>query len=240
MARTPGPSLPPAVRADVGRPALILGRGRADRPRVERLPGLLADEPVYWIEHVTALGGGGLRVELGFSDVAAHPYEGLVAGTVEMLERVPGVVEVIHEDREVVHVVTRGVTPERIGELVDRFWFERLPGTPIDPGFETDPDEVLASPWPSSPPAPRGTLPTAEPGSGPPTFQGLREAVALPPSRRRMWTYLVFGAIPFVGGAVLAAVPGGGNGVVPLVLGTINLAIGTRIAMRRRAARAPA
>ncbi|NCT90507.1 hypothetical protein GXB85_06055 [Cellulomonas sp. APG4] len=206
---------------------------------MERLPGLLADEPVYWIEHVTALGDGRLRTELGFSDVAAHPYEGLVAGTVEMLGRVPGIDEVIHEDREVVHVVSRGVAPELIGELVDRFWFERLPGTPIDPGFETDPAEVLASPWPSSPPAPRGSVPTTELASGQPPFQGLREAVALPPSRRRMWTYLVFGAIPFAGGVVLAAAPGGGNGVVPLVIGAINLVIGSRIAMRRREAGLP-
>ena len=203
---------------------------------MERLPGLLAGEPVYWIEHVTDLGGGRLRTALGFSDVAAHPYEDLVAGTVALLQGVAGVEQVIHEDREVVLVDSRGVTVERIGDVVDRFWFERLPGAPIHPDFETEPADVLASPWPSAPPRPHGVLPapTTEPGS--PVIAGLREAVALPPSRRRMWTYLVCGAVPLAGGVLLAATPGGGSGVLPIVVGTLNLVIGTRIAVRRRRA----
>ena len=201
---------------------------------MERLPGLLADEPVYWIEHVTAMPGGRICTELGFSDVAAHPYEALVEGTVAMLRGVPGVESVVHEDREVVLVVSRGVAVEQLGDLVDRYWFERLPSTPIDPGFETDPSEVLASPWPPAAPLPRGTIPVPEPGR--PTFRDLREAVALPPSRRRMWTYLVCGAVPFVGGAVLVATDPGGYGVIPLVGGAVNLAVAARIAARRAAA----
>ncbi|UZN04203.1 hypothetical protein [Cellulomonas sp. S1-8] len=201
---------------------------------MERLPGLLCDEPVYWIENVVALGDGRLRTELGFSDTAAHPYEGLVEGTIAMLERVPGVEEVIHEDREVLLVVSRGVAVEWIGELVDRFWFDHLPSTPIDPGFETDPADVLASPWPSTPPRPRGAAPVPTIESGRPTLRDVRQVALLPPSRRRMWAYLVCGAVPVLGGVVLAATPGGGTGVLPLVVGTINLAIGTRIAMKRR------
>ena len=201
---------------------------------MERLPGLLAGEPVYWIERVTDLGGGVLRTELGFSDVAAHPYEDLVAGTVALLRRVPGVEQVIHEDREVLLVDSRGITVERIGDLVDRFWFERLPGTPIDPGFETDPAEVLAAPWPSTPPAPYGDLPTTR--SGDPTPASLREILALPPSRARMWTYLVCGAVPLLGGVLLAVTPGRPGGVLPIVVGTVNLAVATRIAVRRRRA----
>lgn len=208
---------------------------------MERLPGLLADEPVYWIEHVTALHDGRLRTELGFSDVAAHPYERLVEGTVELLRRLPGVEEVLHEHREVLHVTSRGVTPEQIGDVVDRFWFERLPRTPVDPGFETDPADVLASPWPSAPPPPRGAAPAPEtdPGSGLPSWHDVR-AVAPTPSRRRMWTYLACGAVPLVGGIALAATPGGGTGVVPIVLGTVNLVVGARMAWRRRRAGAPA
>lgn len=204
---------------------------------MERLPGLLAHEPVYWIEHVTALSGGRLRTELGFSDVAAHPYEALVDGTVAMLRGVPGVEGVIHEDREVVHVDSRGLTVEQLGDVIDRYWFERLPSTPIDPGFETDPSEVLASPWPSAPPPPRGPVPVPEPAA--PTLRDLRAAVALPPSRRRMWTYLVCGVVPLVGGAVMAGTPGGANGVILLVGGAVNVAIGVRIAMRRAAAAGP-
>ncbi|MCC2334263.1 hypothetical protein [Cellulomonas wangsupingiae] len=202
---------------------------------MERLPGLLAGEPVYWIERVTDLGGGVLRTELGFSDVAAHPYEDLVAGTVALLQGVPGVEQVIHEDREVLLVDSRGVPVERIGDLVDRFWFEHLPSTPIDPEFETDPADVLASPWPSAPPAPYGALPAPTTPSGGPTLAGLRAAVALPPSRARMWTYLVCGAVPLVGGTLQALTPGGGSGAVPMALGAIGVAIGVRIARRRRA-----
>ncbi|ADG73715.1 hypothetical protein Cfla_0805 [Cellulomonas flavigena DSM 20109] len=198
---------------------------------MERLPGLLAHEPVYWIERVAALSGGRLRTELGFSDVAAHPYEALVEGTVAMLRGVPGVERVIHEDREVVLVDSRGVAVEQLGDVVDRYWFEHLPSTPIDPGYETDPSDVLASPWPSVPPPPRGPVPATEPAE--PTLRDLREAMALPPSRRRMWTYLVCGAVPLVGGAVLAATPGGGNGVIPIVLGAVNIAVGVRIAVCR-------
>ncbi|MBD7917171.1 hypothetical protein H9657_02615 [Cellulomonas sp. Sa3CUA2] len=195
---------------------------------MERLPGLLAGEPVYWIERVTTLGDGRLRTELGFSDVAAHPYERLVAGTVAMLQQVGGVDDVIHEQREVVVVVSRGVTAEQIGDLVDRYWFDRLPSTPVDPGFATDPADVLASPWPSAPPGPRGEPPV-------PAHLDLREAMLLPPSRRRMWTYLVCGAVALAGGAALAATPGGADGMLPLVVGAVNIAVGTRIAVRRRA-----
>jgi hypothetical protein len=197
---------------------------------VERLPGLLAGEPVYWIEQVTTLRDGRLRTELGFSDVAAHPYERLVTGTVAMLQQVPGVDDVVHEDREVVVVTSRCVTAEQIGDLVDRYWFDRLPSTPIDPGFETAPADVLAWPWPSAPPGPRGEPPV-------PTPLEPREAMAFPPSRRRMWTYLVCGAVAFAGGAALAATPGGADGMLPLVVGAVNIAVGTRIAVRRRRGR---
>lgn len=200
---------------------------------MERLPGLLAGEPVYWIEHLTVSGDGRLRTELGFSDVAAHPYERLVAGTVEMLQRVPGVQEVIHEDREVVHVITRGLVAEQVGDLVDRYWFDHLPTAPVDPAFETHPAEVLASPWPAAPPPPRGAMPTVDPD--PSAGPRLRDVISLPPSRQRMWAYLVCGAVPAAGGIVLAVVPGGSNGLIPLALGAVNLAIGTRIALRRRA-----
>lgn len=207
-------------------------RADADRPAVERLPDLLAGEPVYWVERLTVSGDGRLRTELGFSDVAAHPYERLVAGTVEMLRHVPGVVEVTHEDREVVHVTSRGLAPEHIADLVDRFWFTHLPTAPIDPGFETTPAEVLASPWPAAPPPPRGAMPPTDRDHG--AGLHLRDVVSLPPSRGRMWAYLVCGAIVAAGGVVLAVAHGGSNGLIPLALGAANLAIGTRIALRRR------
>jgi len=207
-------------------------RASADTPVVERLPGLLGCEPVYWIEELTASGDGRLRTTLGFSDVAAHPYERLVDGTVDMLRGVPGVVDVLHEDREVVHVTSRGVPPERIADLVDRYWFEHLPSAPIDPGFETDPADVLATPWPTTPPAPLGTMPAVEPD--PDDRPRLRDVVGLPPSRGRMWAYLVCGAIPAAGGIALAVSPGGNDGLIPLALGAVNLTIGTRIALQRR------
>ena len=63
---------------------------------------------------------------------------------------------------------------------------------------------------------------------------GLRDAVRLPPSRRRMWTYLVFGLVPLGLGAVAAASPGGSNGLLLLAVGALNTAVGLRIAARRR------
>lgn len=197
---------------------------------MERLPGLLGGEPVYWIEHVTDLGNGRHRTELGFSDVAAHPYEGLVAGTVALLRRTPGVEDVAHVDREVVEVVTRGVSVDVLGNLVDRFWFEHLPRHPVDPGFELDPADVLASPWPSAPPLPRGAVPVPVAERTP----SLRDVVSLPPSRRRMWTYLVCGAVLLVGGVTAAVLPGGANGLLPLAAGTVNTVVGARIAIARR------
>lgn len=216
--------------------ALMALRARADRTGVERLPDLLAGDPIYWIETLTVTGDGRLHTELGFSDVAANPYERLVAGTAEMLRHVPGIEEVIHGDREVILVTSRGLAAEHLADLVDRYWFDHLPTAPVDAEFETVPGEYLASPWPSAPPPPRGAMPDveydddADDGVRP----RLRDAVSLPPSRRRMWTYLVCGAIPAAGGIALAAAPGGNNGLLPFALGAVNLLIGTRIALQRR------
>jgi hypothetical protein len=204
---------------------------------MERLPGLLGDEPVYWIDSVVSLADGALETELGFSDVAAHPYEDLVAATVDVLRAVPGVTEVEHLDREVIAVRSRGVAPVQLADVVDSFWFERLPVTAVDPLFGLDPAEVLASPWPAAPPPPVGPMPAPIPA--PPSLgRELRAAFTLPPSRRRMWTYLVLGAVPVAGGLALALTPGGGNGVIPIAVGAFNLVVGTRIALRRRAAAA--
>lgn len=203
---------------------------------VERLPGLLADEPVYWIDAVTDLGEGRVRTELGFSDVAAHAYESLVEGTVTLLASLAGVEEVHQEHREVVTVVSRGVAVEVVAGVVDRYWFERLPLAPVAPGVDLEPEDGLVSPWPSAPPPPQGALPEgADEIASPSLGAALREAAtSLPPSRRRMWTHLVCGAIPFVGGALLTLDPGGSNGALPMAVGVFNLAIGTRIALRRR------
>ncbi|MFD2768709.1 hypothetical protein ACFS33_00080 [Cellulomonas phragmiteti] len=179
---------------------------------------------------------GGCARRWGSRTPAAHPYEGLVAGTIALLERVRGVEEVIHEDREVVLVVTRGVAVEWIGEIVDRYWYEHLPTTPIDPAFGITPADVLPRPWPPKPPRPQGAAPVPEIEAGRPTLRDLRQVAVLPPSRRRMWTYLVCGAGALIGAAVLATTPGGSSGALLLVIGTFNLVVGTRIAMRRRQA----
>lgn len=204
---------------------------RADARAVERLPGLLGDEAVYWIEHISVSSDGRTSTELGFSDSAAHPYQQLVAGTVEMLRVVPGVEEVIHEDREVVLVTSRGLAPEQIADIVDRYWYAHLPTTPIDPGYDVTPGDLLTSPWPAAPPPPRGAAPAAlpEPHTAPP----VRAALTLPPTRWRMWTYLICGAIPALAGIVSAINPGGSNGLVLMLIGAVNLAIGGRIAYQR-------
>jgi len=124
---------------------------------VERLPGLLGAKPVHRVDAVTDLGRGRLRVEPGFSDVAAHPYERLVEGTIGL----PGVEQLTQEHREVVAVICRGVAVEHLADLVNRYWYENLPRTPVGPGVELDPADVLASPWPSAPPSPRGVAPVA-------------------------------------------------------------------------------
>lgn len=126
---------------------------------MERLPGLLADEPVYWIDAISLLQRERMRTELGFSDVAAHVYEQLVEETIEVLRKVKGVKKVKQQHRETLAVTSRGLTVEQIAAVVDQFWFERLPVTPVDPVYGFEPAEVLASPWPTEPPPPVGELP---------------------------------------------------------------------------------
>lgn len=187
---------------------------------------MLEDGPLYSLEELDP-DEDGADVELGFSDLAAHPYHALVEATVDVLAGVPGVVAAWHEDREVILVRAPGVAAATLAEAVDRFWLDALTRTAPDPSYGWEPDRSRLLPVPTAPaprpepwPAPRGSL---------------RESVSLPPSRGRMWTYLVCGAVPTVGGLLLALTPGGSNGAIPLVLGVVNLAVGTRIGLRRRA-----
>lgn len=205
---------------------------------MERLPELLAGEPVYRVERITALPDGRRRAELGFSDVAAHAYEDLVTGTVELLTATPGVAEALHEDRELVHVTYRDGDLERLLGLVDRFWFDRLPTHPVDPSSGPGPAELLASPWPAAPPPPKGAFPTVEAERGSPIRSAVRDSIALPPSRGRVLRYLILGAVLVVGGLVIALGPVNGNGLLPLALGVINLVIGLRLEIRHRQATA--
>jgi len=179
---------------------------------------VLEDEPLYWIEELDP-DEDGADVQLGFSDLAAHPYHGLVEATADMLATVPGVLAAWHEDREVVLVRAPGVAPELLADAVDRFWLDALTRTPPDPsyGWEPDPSRPTQT-WTEQTPRPT-----------------LREAVSLPPSRGRMWTYLVCGAVPAVGGLVYALTPGGSNGVIALAIGLVNLGVGANIWRRRRA-----
>ena len=209
---------------------------------MERLPGLLAGEPVYWIEEVTDLGDGRLRIKLGFSDVTAHLYERLVTGTATMLAPLAGVEDVVHEDREVVSVVVRGRTAEEIADLVDRYWYEQLPGTPVDPEFETDPAELLADPWPAAPPAPRGVVPAPvheDPDDEPSPDAGPRAPrTAEVPSLARTVTVLVFGVAALTWGVVRAVDPDeSGFGAVWLIaVGLVNLVIAAQFVVQRRRA----
>ena len=66
----------------------------ADHCDMERLFGVFGDESLYDIERVPARGDEH-DVELGFSDIAAGPYEALVHGTVDVLASTPGVVDVV-------------------------------------------------------------------------------------------------------------------------------------------------
>ena len=205
--------------------------------------GVLGAEPVYWIERLDPAEDGA-DVQLGFSDVAAHPFHGLVEATVGVLAGVPGVVAAWQEDRELVLVQAPGVAPEQLADVVDRFWLDALTRTGPDPsyGWEPDPSRPLptsAGPaqwspasWPADSPA-QPPAPSSAPSS--PQRPTLRDAVSLPPSAGRMWLYLVCGAIPAVGGLALALTPGGSNGVLALGVGVVNLVVGARIALRRRA-----
>ena len=189
---------------------------------MERLVGVFGDEPLYWIERLDdddALAD----VELGFSDVAAHPYQALVRATVDVLAAVPGVTGVWHEDREVVLVRAPGVAPAQLADAVDRFWLDALQRTSPDPAYG---DEVgapdLTRAWNPAPVGVDDRVPR------------LADALRLSPSRRRMWTYASCGAVATVGGLALATTSGGSSGVVPLVLGVANLGMGLHIAMQRR------
>ena len=193
---------------------------------MERLFGVFDDdESLYDIGRVPARGDEP-DVQLGFSDIAAGPYEALVHGTVDVLAAVPGVVDVWQEDREVVLARAPGVATAVLAEVVDRFWLHSLPRTSPDPSYgEVDPPDVSRA-W-SPPPLPTDLDVPAQRG------QSFAEAVRLPPSRRRMWTYLVCGAVATAGG-LFVNVSGEGSGTVPLVIGVVNLAVGVRIARRRR------
>ena len=192
---------------------------------MERLVGVFGDEPLYWIDRVEDdYDEGAADVELGFNDIAAHPYGALVRATVDVLAAVPGVIETWHEDREVVLVRAPRVPLERLAGVVDRFWLDALRHTPPDPAYGDDictPD--LARAW--------SPAPVADPSRG----AMLRAAARLPASPRRIWTYLGVGAVVTVAGLTMAAIPGGSSGVLVTVLGTANLAVGVRIALRRRA-----
>lgn len=201
--------------------------GGADGTDVDRLAGIVADEPLYAIERFD----DDADVELGFSDWAAHVHESLVGATVDVIAAVPGVLDAWHEDREVILVRAPGVPLERLAEVVDRLWLDALglrpggrpePGAAV-PGGPVDADGAFPAPsWVQVP------VPDRDRRSA------LSRTVHLAPSRRRMWSYLAAGAICTLGGAVLAITPDGSTGVAPLVLGVANLAVGTRIAARRR------
>ncbi|NUU19480.1 hypothetical protein HP550_19705 [Cellulomonas humilata] len=193
---------------------------------MERLFGVFDDEEsLYDIGRVPARGDEP-DVQLGFSDVAAGPYEALVHGTVDVLAAMPGVIDVWQEDREVVLVRAPGVATAALAEVVDRYWLHSLPRTSPDPSYgEVRPPDVSRA-W-SPPPLPAGDHVPVQRG---PSFA---DVVRLPPSRRRMWTYLVCGAVATAGGLILT-VSGEGSGTVPLVLGVVNLAVGLGIVRQRR------
>ena len=113
---------------------------------------MLEDEPLYWIEELDP-DEDGADVQLGFSDLAAHPYHALVEATADMLATVPGVLAAWHEDREVVLVRAPGVAPELLADAVDRFWLDALTRTPPDPsyGWEPDPSRPRQT-WTGRPP----------------------------------------------------------------------------------------
>ncbi|WP_315094483.1 hypothetical protein [uncultured Cellulomonas sp.] len=194
---------------------------------MERLFGVFDDaESLYDIGRVPAHRDEP-DIQLGFSDIAAGPYEALVHGTVDVLAAVPGVLDVWQEDREVVLVRAPGVATAALAEVVDRFWLHSLPRTTPTPSYgELDPPDVSRA-W-SPPPLPGDVNVPVQRG------QSFAEAVRLPPSRRRMWTYLVCGAVATAGGLVIT-IWGEGSGTVPLVIGVVNLAIGLLIARQRRA-----
>ncbi|MGY4645317.1 hypothetical protein [Cellulomonas sp. URHB0016] len=192
---------------------------------MDRLFGVFSDDESLYDIRRTDPGDPVADFELGFCDMAAGPYEALVLETVDVLAAVPGVVDVWQEDREVLLVRAPGVETIRLAEVVDRFWLDALTRTEPDPAYDDElgsPDPPdLARAW-SPEPVPEGPLPSA------------RDALRPAPSARRMWTYLGCGAVATAGGLVLALTPGGGSGVMPLVLGVVNLAVGLDIARRRR------
>ena len=77
-------------------PGRLKDRARAADWTVWRdLSECVEDEPLYWIEELDP-DEDGADVQLGFSDLAAHPYHGLVEATADMLATVPGVLAAVH------------------------------------------------------------------------------------------------------------------------------------------------
>ena len=215
---------------------------------MDRLPGVLDGEGVYGVDLETDDPDLGQLIVLGFTDVAAHPYSHLVDGTVGVLAAVPGVRAVWRDEREVIHVAAPGVAIETLTDVVDRYWLHQLARVPVLPEYADDPITLHLPPGAADVALPPSATPPPPPGVGGHTPRGdrsraemrelrtgLRDAVRLPASRRRMWTYLGFGIVPLGLGAVAAATPGGSTGLLLLAVGTLNTVIGLRIAARRRA-----
>lgn len=84
---------------------------------MEDLGALLADGDAFSVEPDDA----GFTV--GYDDVLAHEYADLVAESIAVIAAVPGVADVIHEDREIILVrAGGGVTERQITTALDSFW----------------------------------------------------------------------------------------------------------------------
>ena len=84
---------------------------------MEELADLLREGEVFSVEPDE----GGFTV--GYDDVVAHEYADLVGASVDAIAEVAGVLEVVHEDRELLLVRTDGSTSARlVAGALDRFW----------------------------------------------------------------------------------------------------------------------
>ena len=84
---------------------------------MEDLADLVRDGDLFSVEPDEA----GFTV--GYDDVVAHEHADLVAASTTAIAEVAGVLDVVHEDRELLLVRTDGSTPARlITTALDRFW----------------------------------------------------------------------------------------------------------------------
>jgi hypothetical protein len=100
---------------------------QTDHVRRESARWLLEHDDILDVESPHEELPVGIDYFVSFSDLAAcSTFEDLIAASLEIVRRHPGVEDVVHEDRELFVVTGRSVDPERLQSELHTWWREQL------------------------------------------------------------------------------------------------------------------